>query len=195
MAVKSTLPEADAPRSYSPLAALITRVVEWTSLHPLKIIVAFVILTVISGVYVVRHFAIDTDVNALISADLPWRQRELAYESAFPQSTQAILAVVDAPTPELADAAATALADQLSQQERLFRSVEELGGGSFFEREALLFLDMPDLTATLTQLEGASQESCDIGGGPEPTRFDPSLFAEPGRCSDGHVRQHAANPD
>ena len=156
MAVKSTLPEADAPRSYSPLAALITRVVEWTSLHPLKIIVAFVILTVISGVYVVRHFAIDTDVNALISADLPWRQRELAYESAFPQSTQAILAVVDAPTPELADAAATALADQLSQQERLFRSVEELGGGSFFEREALLFLDMPDLTATLTQLEGAS---------------------------------------
>ena len=38
----------------------------------------------------------------------------------------------------------------------LFRSVEELGGGSFFEREALLFLDMPDLTATLTQLEGAS---------------------------------------
>ncbi len=156
MAVKSTLPEADAPRSYSPLAALITRVVEWTSLHPLKIIVAFVILTVISGVYVVRHFAIDTDVNALISADLPWRQRELAYESAFPQSTQAILAVVDSPTPELADAAATALADQLSQQERLFRSVEELGGGSFFEREALLFLDMPDLTATLTQLEGAS---------------------------------------
>jgi hypothetical protein len=138
------------------LAALISRVVEWTSLHPLKIIVAFVILTVLSGVYVVRHFAIDTDVNALISADLPWRQRELAYESAFPQSTQAILAVVDAPSPELADAAAIALADQLSQQERLFRSVEELGGGSFFEREALLFLDMPDLTATLTQLEGAS---------------------------------------
>jgi uncharacterized protein len=67
----------------------------------------------------------------LISADLPWRQRELAYESAFPQSTQAILAVVDAPTPELADAAATALADQLSRQDEPFRSVEELGGGGF----------------------------------------------------------------
>ncbi len=99
---------------------------------------------------------IDTDVNALISADLPWRQRELAYESAFPQSTQGILAVVDAPTPELAGAAATALADQLWKQNGLFRSIEELGGGEFFEREALLFLDMPDLTATLTQLEGAS---------------------------------------
>jgi hopanoid biosynthesis associated RND transporter like protein HpnN len=159
MAVKRTLPEAEAPRdaaSSSPLMTLARLFVGWTSHHPMKIIIAFVILTAVSGLYVARHFAVDTDVNALISADLPWRQRELAYEAAFPQSTQAILAVVDAPTPELADAAATALADQLSQQNGLFRSVEELGGGRFFEREALLFLDMPDLNATLTQLEGAS---------------------------------------
>jgi len=159
MAVNGTLPEADAPRgaaSNSPLNALARLFVGWTSYHPLTVTIAFVILTGVSGVYVAWHFAIDTDVNALISADLPWRQRELAYESAFPQSTQAILAVVDAPTPELADAAATALADQLSQHDGLFRSIEELGGGSFFEREALLFLDVPDLTATLTQLEGAS---------------------------------------
>jgi uncharacterized protein len=158
MAVNGTLPETDPPRaaaSSSPLTTLARLFVGWTSYHPLKVIIAFVILTAVSGVYVVQHFAIDTDVNALISADLPWRQRELAYESAFPQSTQTILAVVDAPTPELASAAATALADQLSQQGGLFRSVEELGGGSFFEREALLFLDMPDLNATLTQLEGA----------------------------------------
>jgi uncharacterized protein len=159
MAVKRTLPEADVLRgaaSSSPLTTLARLFVGWTSHHPLKIIIAFVILTAVSGLYVASHFAIDTDVNALISADLPWRQRELAYEAAFPQSTQAILTVVDAPTPELADAAATALADQLSQQNGLFRSVEELGGGRFFEREALLFLDMPDLNATLTQLEGAS---------------------------------------
>ena len=159
MAVNGRLAEAEAPRragSNSPLTTLARLFVGWTSYHPLKIIIAFVILTAASGVYVARHFAIDTDVNALISADLPWRQRELAYEFAFPQSTQGILAVVDAPTPELADAAATALANQLSQQNGLFRSIEELGGGEFFEREAMLFLDMPDLNATLTQLEGAS---------------------------------------
>ena len=92
----------------------------------------------------------------MISADLPWRQRELAYESAFPQSTQGILAVVDAPTPELAGAAATALADQLSKHDGLFRSVEEIGGGKFFESNGLLFLDMPQLSGILTQLEGAS---------------------------------------
>jgi hypothetical protein len=169
MAVNGTLPEADAPRgaaSNSPLTTLARLFVGWTSYYPLRIIIAFVILTAASGVYVARHFAIDTDVNALISADLPWRQRELAYEAAFPQSTQGILAVVDAPTPELAGAAATALADQLSQADGLFRSVEELGGGGFFEREALLFLDMPDLTATLTQLEGASQSLAILAADP-----------------------------
>ena len=159
MSAKGTAPEADSlrvpvPRSRS--AKLAQLFVEWTSQRPLKIIVAFVILTFLSGLYVVRHFSINTDVNALISADLPWRQRELAYESAFPQSTQGILAVVDAPTPELAGAAATALADQLSKHDGLFRSVEEIGGGRFFESNGLLFLDMPQLSGILTQLEGAS---------------------------------------
>ena len=123
MSAKGTAPEADllrGPALRSRSAELAQLFVESTSQHPLKIIVAFVILTFVSGLYVVRHFSINTDVNALISADLPWRQRELAYESAFPQSTQGILAVVDAPTPELAGAAASALADQLSEHRRTF---------------------------------------------------------------------------
>ena len=103
MSANGTLPER-GPASNAPLANLVRRLVGWTSPHPLKIIIAFVILTAISGGYVARNFSINTDVNALISADLPWRQRELAYEAAFPQSTQGILAVVDArrrnsPTP------------------------------------------------------------------------------------------------
>ena len=101
MSAKGTLPEADllgGPALSARSAKLAQLFVERTSQRPLKIIVAFVILTFVSGLYVVRHFSINTDVNALISADLPWRQRELAYESAFPQSTQGILAVVDAPS-------------------------------------------------------------------------------------------------
>src|ERR1700728_2495573 len=153
MFAKGTAPTADSlrvPALGSRSAKLAQLFVEWTSQHPLTIIVAFLILTAVSGLYVVRHFSINTDVNALISADLPWRQRELAYESAFPQGTHGILAVVDAPTPELAGAAATALADQLSKHDGSFRSVEELGGGKFFENNGLLFLDMPRLSGILT---------------------------------------------
>ena len=54
------------------------------------------------GVYAADHFALDADVNNLISTDLPWRQREAAFESYFPPKEETILAVIDAPTPELA---------------------------------------------------------------------------------------------
>ena len=148
-----------------------------------------------SGLYLVRHFSINTDVNALISADLPWRQRELAYEFAFPQSTQGILAVVDAPTPELAPAAATALADQLSKHLGLFRSVEEIGGGRFFESNGLLFLDMPQISGILTQLEGASPSLAILAADPSLRGLIQAFSLSLGAALDGHVRQHAANAE
>jgi hypothetical protein len=39
------------------------------------------------AVYAARHFAISTDVRKLLSPDLPWRQRELAYQAAFRNRT------------------------------------------------------------------------------------------------------------
>jgi len=47
-----------------------------------------------------RHFSINTDINTLISADLDWRKRDNQFEQAFDRD-RTILAVVDAPTPEL----------------------------------------------------------------------------------------------
>ena len=79
MPAKGALPEADSlrgPALGSRSAKLVQLFVEWTSQHPLKIIVGFVFLTFVSGLYVVQHFSINTDVNALISADLPWRDRK-----------------------------------------------------------------------------------------------------------------------
>ncbi len=57
--------------------------------------------------YVGDQFEINTDINKLISNDLPWRQRELAFFKAFPASETIIVAVVDGHTPELTDDAAT----------------------------------------------------------------------------------------
>ena len=64
-----------------------------------------------------------TDMNKLISGELPWRERETAFENAFPQF-ELIFAVVDAPSPELVDEATNALV-RLSQQKDLFRSVQQ----------------------------------------------------------------------
>src|SRR5438874_10224325 len=40
--------------------------------------------------YAAQHVAIDTDAAKLISAEVPWRKRELALDAAFPQRTDLI---------------------------------------------------------------------------------------------------------
>ena len=79
------------------LNAVMTRTVAFCTRHAWGVILFTVILAAFSGTYSVRQFSIDTNVNNLISRDLPWRKRELEYQAAFPQSQQLILVVVEAP--------------------------------------------------------------------------------------------------
>src|SRR5690348_12881154 len=122
------------------LKSIIVAIVTRCTRHAWAVIVAASLLAVASGVYAARHFGINTDINTLISQDLPWRQRELAFEKAFPQHLRSILVVVDAPTPELTTAATSALADRLQANNELFESVAQPGGGKFFRQNGLLFL-------------------------------------------------------
>src|SRR5205807_1141109 len=98
------------------------------------IVAAAAILSALSGAYTVKRFAINTDVGRLISQDLQWRQRELAFQNAFPQRLESILAVVDAPTSELASEASAALVQRLSADPKLFHSVREIQDSPFFVR-------------------------------------------------------------
>jgi hypothetical protein len=97
------------------------------------------LVTAISVVYTVRHFAINTDINKLISPDLDWRKREADFEKAFPGHFGSTLVVVEAPTAEYASLASAELAKRLAGQPKLFRSVENLSGSEFFARNGLLF--------------------------------------------------------
>ena len=137
------------------LRAAIVATVNRCTTHPWTVIVAGVIAAVISGIYAERHFAINTDVNTLISQNLPWRQREIAFEKAFPQHLQSILTVVDAPTPELATQATAALVAKLSANKDRFQSVTQPGGGEFFRRNGLLFLPTAETEKVASQLTQA----------------------------------------
>src|SRR5437763_16188845 len=90
--------------------------------HAWLVIVLATLAAAPSGVYAGRHFAINTDINTLLSQDLPWRQRELAFERAFPQHLRSILVVLDAPTPELATQATGALGGWLTRDHLHFKS-------------------------------------------------------------------------
>jgi uncharacterized protein len=126
--------------STSSLNLAIARIVEFCTRHIWPIILAAAVLAAASGTYAARHFSINADVTKLISSDLPWRQRELAYESVFTHGTELIVAVVDAPTPELATAATKALVGRLSPETALFRSVQSATIDEFFVRNRFLFL-------------------------------------------------------
>jgi uncharacterized protein len=104
------------------------------------IILASALILVGSSVYVARHFAVNSNISNLLSPNLPWRQRELAYQQAFPQQATSIIAVVGAPTPEFSDAATAALVARLLPQSNRFRSIEAAQGGEFFARNGLLYL-------------------------------------------------------
>ena len=106
-----------------------------------------------------------TDVNQLISSNIPWRQREAAFEKAFPQF-ELIVAVVDAPTPELVDGAAKALVARLAQQKQLFHSIVEPKGGSFFAQNGLLFESVDDLTPQMKMLTQAQRLVQVLAGDP-----------------------------
>jgi hypothetical protein len=106
------------------------------------------LLSVVSGIYAVRNFAINTNVNQLISPELPWRQRELAFVDAFQGNHEQILAVIDAATSERATAASRALAERLAANPRLFPSVQQLSESTFFARNGLLFLPADQVAGT-----------------------------------------------
>ena len=123
--------------------------------YAVQVIGIAVVSTVIAGVYAADHFALDADVNHLISRDLPWRKREAAFESYFPAKEETILAVIDAPTPELAAQASAALVARLSERKDLLPYVSEAGGGPFFEKNGLLFLPTNEVLETTKKLAGA----------------------------------------
>jgi uncharacterized protein len=131
--------------------AIITTV-DYCTRFAKQIIGIALLLALVSGVYAARHFAIDADVNKLISFDLPWRQREAAFDKLFPPKEETILAVIDAPTSELASQATAALIQRLSGQKNLFQTIMEAGGGPFFQKNGLLFLPTEEVVVTTKKL-------------------------------------------
>jgi hypothetical protein len=120
--------------------------------------IAFALLIAgLAAYYTVGHFAINTDITKLIARDIPWRQREIEFDKLFPDRNGGyILAVVDAPTPELATLARAELADKLTADTSRFKSVSQPGGSPFFTQNGLLFLPAEELAGITKSLTRAA---------------------------------------
>lgn len=133
----------------------IARLVHLSCRHPWAVLGAFALLVLGSGLYVARHFAINTDVGQLIDANAPWARRDAAIAAAFPNRGDTTLAVIRAPAPEFAAQAARELADRLRRRPALFRAVDLGAGAEFFRRNGLLYLDAQEVRNLAARLVDA----------------------------------------
>lgn len=106
--------------------------------------------------YTVNNLGINTDTAEMLSETLPFRRNYNAFKTAFPQYDDAMLIVIDAETPELAQDASTALAAELKRDTDLFSFVYLPGGDSFFQKYGLMYLspeELDDLADNLAQIQ------------------------------------------
>jgi hopanoid biosynthesis associated RND transporter like protein HpnN len=119
---------------------------------PRAVLAAALLLCVVAGAYAAMNFAMTTDTAQLISPKVAWRQRQQAVDSAFPQTTDRIILVVDGKTPEIAEQAAASLADRLSQRKDAVVTLERPDGGAFFAQDGLLLLSLKEVQSTTSQV-------------------------------------------
>jgi uncharacterized protein len=170
------------------LGTVIVRVVRTCCRFPWFVLVVAVIVSAGAAVYVGENVAITTDTSQLISAKLPWRQREIQFDAAFPQQSDTIIAVVEAATPELADGASRTLAQALAKEPEHFQSVRQTDAGLFFERNGMLFLSTSELTRATEQLIRAQPFLATLAADPSLRGFAHALSFIPAGAKAGRVQ-------
>ena len=169
--------EGPAPQLDRAVGRWMARVAE----APGLVVLLCVALTSVLGLVAARDLRINADLNAMVSAGAPFRQREIALQRAFPTGIDSILVFVESDEPGRARTAARALVERLEQHSDLFMSVSAPGAEPFFERNGLLYLSLDEIGGLTDEL----------------ARTQPFLAALSGKDAVGRLARvltHALNP-
>jgi len=135
-----------------PITRAIVAIVAVSSRHAIPVLLLSALLAIAAAWYAANNFAITTDTNEFISPSLPWRQRLIAFDKAFPQRTDNIVAVIDGKTPEGAEAAAAEISAKMEARPDLYKSVERPEGGPYFNKTGLLFQPVEEVKQAMGAL-------------------------------------------
>ncbi|MCZ6464573.1 MAG: MMPL family transporter, partial [Proteobacteria bacterium] len=127
------------------LARVLSRWMDVVRVRARAVAVAVLLITVPIAAYTVLHLGINSDNVDLVGKNLPSKINHERFAALFPNLENALLVVIDAETPELAREAADALSAALREQTEQFTDVYLPGGGSFFERNGLLYRSVDEL--------------------------------------------------
>jgi hopanoid biosynthesis associated RND transporter like protein HpnN len=137
------------------LKKILVRTIDLCTRYCWAVVVIALLISTAATIYAAHNFRITTDISRILAPDLGWRQRERAFETAFPQRNEIILVVVDAATPELARQASDRLADALARRRDVVVSVRQPAAGEFFARNGFLYLSTEEVRALTSKLTTA----------------------------------------
>ncbi|MFQ5565012.1 MAG: MMPL family transporter, partial [Paracoccaceae bacterium] len=115
-------------------------------------VLGLVALLVVLAIGAAARLGVDTDSSRMLSPDLPFQQRAIALNTAFPALKNTLVVVVRADIADAADAAVAALAEALSARDDAFDWVFAPTADPYLVSHGLLYLDHEGLDARLTRL-------------------------------------------
>jgi hypothetical protein len=140
-------------------ASVARRCIRWAAAveqRPVRTLVITGIATLAAAVYAAFGLGVNADPKTLIDSRLPFQVRQRELVDTFRTLNDGILVVIEADTAVRAARAADALAARLTSRTDLFSQVDVPGGGPFFARNALLYLEpdqLDDLVNRLSQVQ------------------------------------------
>lgn len=147
-------------------AALSRRVVGWACRQAWTIIIVTAAVAGLCVLYAANNFRINTDLDAVLDSGLSWRLQAAQLEKSFPALAEDITIVIDGATPELADRAAGELEQALHARSDVLQSVERANGGSFFDKEGLLYGSLSEVEESTRAFIAAQPQLAQMASDP-----------------------------
>ena len=138
--------------------------------HAVLVVLLSLALTAVAGWYTVAHVAIDTDTGNMLDPELPHMRASDALDAAFPRLPGDVVVYTESAHAGEAEDAADALTARLRERSDIAHALAQPGGGEYFARHGLLYLDTDalwDLSDRLTSAEpllGALANDASLAG-------------------------------
>lgn len=152
-------------------ASFVLSIVEFSRKFSLFLVLAALGTSLGLGIYVAKNISINTDINQLLSEDLPWRKQEKVLEKAFPQKVDTLVVMIDGEDGMKTEKAAAGLAEKLSSMPDTFSFVSRPDALPFFRTNGLLYLSLDELAQALDQMAQAQPMLGSIIGDPSLRGF------------------------
>lgn len=131
------------------LSNMTARLNAFCARYAFLVIAIFILLCTGAGWVSLNKLGITTETDRLFADSLPWKQRNTTLEKLFPGEKGALVAIINAKTPEEGHQTAHELALALQKDKQHFVSVKEPDANPYYIHNAFLFLDTNTLEPLL----------------------------------------------